>query len=98
MQQRLSRLLGETIAYTKKKETEKRPLDISHGGSCHGQGHRATRAGQRAARREVQKHKPPSGLRVFQQNFEFPWTLAVPETWIAPPPPPVTAQSPNLNY
>jgi hypothetical protein len=36
---------------------------------------RAMRAGQRATRREVQKHKPPRGLLIFHHNSEFQWAL-----------------------
>jgi hypothetical protein len=48
-------------------------------------GQQATRAGLGAARREVQKHKPPRGLRNFQQNFELPWARLFQRTRIAPP-------------
>jgi hypothetical protein len=47
-------------------------------------GQRATRAGQWAARRKAQEHKPPRGLRIFQQNFEFPWARQFQKAWSTP--------------
>ena len=59
---------------------ERRLKYLRHARSCRGRGQRATRAEQRAARREVQKHKPTRGARTFQKipNERISGGLAVP--------------------
>jgi hypothetical protein len=67
------------------KQKKKRPPYKRHGGSCRGREQRVTRAGQRPARREVQKHIRPREAQIFLLNFEFPWARLFQKAGSTPP-------------